>query len=362
MIPRSTLLPLALGPILALCSPALAASASWAQAPGLSVGGQVFSNFHVPTSSFETEGFDITRARIFASGVFDQTWSGHVVLNVKGLGFLEPGGKAASLAHVGMLKMAYIQADDLYPSSQVRLGMIITPWFDYEASAWGYRMLGFLPSAGGFTTSPGPELVPFYDNGLSLKGDEDLFGLKKFVGYEIAAINGEGNTALETDGQLDYEGRLTLRPLADLDLTGMVHRGNPGGAAPSFERYAGLAVYRGGWGRVAFEGNWSHDDGTGGIGSGQILGGWAILNLPFVPLPAQIVLRADRIDGGPGTGGTIDLSPSDGFRYETIAGIAVKPVKNITLMLDNENANWHHPDGSTYLNTDQVALHTQLSF
>ena len=330
--------------------------------PSCRVGGQIFSNFHLPTSRFEPEGFDLTRARIYANGVFNQTWSGRVVLNTRALTLLGAAGKVVTLSHDALLKMAYLQAQGLLPGSRIQMGMIVSPWFEYESSAWGYRMLGLVPSAGGFTATPGPSLVPFYDLGLSLAGNEDLFDVPSFFGYALAVTNGEGNTATETDGQLDYEGRLTLQPVPGLEFTGIAHKGNPGGAGPAFERYAGLVLIRGGWGRLAAEGNWSHDDGPGGIGDGRILGAWAVIHLPFFPLPTQLVLRGDRIDGGPTPAGAIDLAPADGFRYETIAGIAFRPVRQITLMLDNENADWHRVDGSAYRNTDQVALNTQVTF
>ncbi len=330
--------------------------------PQLVVGGQIFSNFHVPTSGFEPEAFDLTRARIYANGIFNRTWSGHVVVNTKALTFLGAAGKAVTQPHDALLKMAYLQAMNLYPGSRVQFGMIISPWFEYESDAWGYRMLGSLPSSGGFTLTPGPALMPFYDLGMSLEGSHDVFGVPGFFGYDLAVTNGEGNTGTETDGQLDYEGRLTLQPVTGLEFTGIAHKGNPGGSQPPFERYAGLAVVRGGWGRLVVEGNWSHDEGLGGIGDGRILGGWAVLNLPFFPLPTRLVLRGDRIDGGPTASGAIDLDPASGYRYESIAGIAFKPVRQVTIMLDNENADWRHVDGTVYRNTDQVALHTQVAF
>jgi hypothetical protein len=314
------------------------------------VGGQAFSDYMVPTSPFANQAFEIKRARIYGNVSFNPTWSGAVVYNVRSLSY-DIAGRSATDAEAGYLEMAYIQATNLWPGSRIQLGGIITPWFEYEAKAWGYRMVGLLPDAGGLSPDRrGPSLVSFYDMGVSLKGDHVVNGIP--LGYSLAVLNGEDVRHLETDGQKDYEGRLTVGPVPGLELTGMVHRHNA--AAGPATRESALAVYQVNGARLAVQGVFTQDTGAA---DGHIIGGWAIIPVPGLPLPTEAVLRADLI-----TGDTKSMDPAKGYRYETVAGLAFKPVKGIKLFLNNQNLDFHNADGSVSANEDIVALNTELQF
>ncbi|MDB5096454.1 MAG: hypothetical protein JWM80_875 [Cyanobacteria bacterium RYN_339] len=342
---------------LALASPAYAQVAAPAEVPAATktwVGGQVFSDFSVPTSAFFPQAFEIKRARIYANAAFNPTWSAAVVYNVRAMSY-DLSGKSVQDAEAGYLEMGYVQATNLYPGSRVQMGAIITPWFEYEAKAWGYRMLGLLPDAGGLSPDRrGVNLVPFYDFGASLKGDCSLAGIP--LGYSLAVLNGEDVRHTETDGQKDYEGRLSVTALPGLELTGMVHRHNQ--ATGPATREAGLAVYEQAGYKLALETVFSQDTPlVGASATGQILGGWVVVPIPGMPIPTEAVVRADYI-----TGDTKTMDVAKGYRFETVAGLNFTPVKGVRLFLNNQNLDFHNADGSALVNEDIVALNTELTF
>jgi hypothetical protein len=59
------------------------------------IGGQLFSDFSVPTTPFAPQAFEIKRARIYGNAAFNKTWSGAIVYNVRAVTF-DCGGKAST--------------------------------------------------------------------------------------------------------------------------------------------------------------------------------------------------------------------------------------------------------------------------
>lgn len=345
-----------------LASPALATTAGQGEQQTVTqskVGGELFTDYAAPTTGFAKPAFEVRRARIFADVRYNSVWSGAIITNVTGLTY-DKNAKAVSQPNIVDLERAFVQAENLLPNTRLQLGMIETPWFEYEATAWGYRMLGFLPDAGGLSPDRrGPSIVTFYDYGLGLQGHVPALGNPNLIGYSLAVLNGEGYNHFKSAADMSYEGRLTLSPVNGLELTGMVHRAHPTAITAPVNREALLAVYRLGRAKLAFEGNWVQDQtsATSAATNGNILGAWVILPIPGLPLPTELVLRGDRISGNQTT-----LDATQGYRYETIAGISVTPVKGVRFVLDNQNIDFHNADGSPNGNEDIVYLHNQMQF
>lgn len=353
-------LSLAAALVTALATPAWAASQGdeLPDATKTSVGGQLFTDYVFPMGSFAPQAFEIKRARIYGNVKFNDHWAGSIVTNTKPL-TVDVKGKTTNVeAENVYLEMGYLQGTNLWPGSRMQFGMIITPWFEYEAKAWGYRMLGFLPDAGGLSPDAhGPQIVPFYDFGMSVQGDYKPMGIP--LGYSLAVFNGEGQHQLESDGQKDFEGRLMVSPLPGLEITGMVHKHNPSGSFnPAVaNRELLMAVYqRAGW-KVALEGNWDQDTDTAGAYGGHIYGGWLTIPVAGLPVPTEVVLRADQIEGDQTT-----LDPARGYRIETIAGLAFTPANLVRIVLNNQRIDYHPADGSSVPTEDIVGIHTEVRF
>ncbi|HEY9721484.1 MAG TPA: hypothetical protein V6D47_05695, partial [Oscillatoriaceae cyanobacterium] len=335
-----------------VASPALASTTAGegeqATVTQTKLGGELFTNYAAPTTGFALPGFAVTRARIFADVRYNDTWSGAIITNVSGLTY-DSKTKTTTQPNVLDLERAFVQAENLLPNTRLQMGMIETPWFEYEAVAWGYRMLGLLPDAGGLSPDRrGPSIVTFYDYGLGLTGHVPALNNPNLVSYSLAVLNGEGYNHVKSAADMSYEGRLTLSPLPGLELTGMVHRAHPTADIAPVNREAALAVYHLGGAKVAFEGNWVQDQTSASSPetNGNILGAWVIVPIP-APLPTELILRGDRI-----TGNQTTLDANQGFRYETIAGLAVTPVKGVRFVLDNQNIDYHNADGTPNGNED----------
>lgn len=335
-------------------APALAQEAK----PIASVSGTIFADYSVPTPS-GPQAFNLTRSYLNGKVRFNDYWSGNITLDLASETWVSrvtsttADGVVTGVTpttqtepHNMLLKMAYLQADGLYPGSTLQLGMISLPWTDYEYGFTGLRMLGSAPIVGGI--AKGTAYVQSWDKGLKLNGNHGL------IGYSLAAFNGEGFRANETDGQKSYQARVTLFPLQGLELTALGNRHNATGITQQ-DRAGVFVGYRAGGLKLGLGGTrmWDQGAATAPVTTGQILTAVGILGLAIPGLPSpELILRADSIDAS--------VSSTGNDRLETIVGFGVTPVKGVRLVLDNQNITYNTAAGTT--NTNVVALHTALSF
>lgn len=317
--------------MVACATPALAV-------PSGSVSGTLYTDVTAPLTGAPMS-FNVTRTYLTGRLRADATWSGQITLNaypstfVSGLTGTTP--TLVTEAHEEFLQLAYLQGENLYPGGTFQLGLVALPWTEYEYGFWGYRMLGPVPIAGGLARGTG--FVQSWDKAVKLTGQHG------WVSYGAAAFNGEGYRRTETTNQKGYQGRVTLHPLSGLELTALGQYGDPttadGHRASAFIGYRTEPI------KVAMQGTWTWD----GAVPGRLLGAYWIVGLPIPGLPPlELVLRGDQID--PHLGITGDE------RLETIAGLSLKPTREVTLTLDHQSIN--RSSGSS----QQVALHTALSF
>lgn len=337
-----------------LSSPALAQEAK----PVASVSGTVFADYSVPTPA-GAQAFNLTRSYLNGKVRFNDTWSGNLTLDLASetwvtrvtpttVGGVVTGVTTTSQTEPAnmLLKMAYLQADGLYPGSTLQLGMVSLPWTDYEYAFTGLRLVGSAPIAGGL--AKGTAFVQSWDKGLKLMGNHGV------VSYAAAVFNGEGFRANETDGQKSFQGRFTVFPIPGLELTALGNRHNATGIAR--QDRAGLFMGYGTGGLKLGVGGtrmWDQGASSAPVTTGQILTALGIFGLAVPGLPSpELILRADSIDAS--------LDAPDNDRLETLVGFGITPVKGVRLILDNQNITFNTAAGTT--NTNVVALHTALSF
>ncbi len=109
------------------------------------------------------------------------------------------------------LKYGYVDFHNFlnfYPSFEVKMGQYQTAWLDYEEGLWEYRVIDpMIIEKEGFFNSA--------DLGVGLKG-------KIPAGYgdwQVDVINGEGYHAAEANKYKTIQGRLTVCPLPQWDVT-----------------------------------------------------------------------------------------------------------------------------------------------
>jgi len=147
-----------------------------------------------------TNSVDLTRAYLTARYYINDTWKVRVTEDVH----QENLGKKSNI----FLKYAYIQGD-LLPAASLRVGVIHTPWMDYEEQdrLWGHRYASLV-----LTDQLGIEASA--DAGIGIVG-KVLGGL---LHYQFGEFNGGGYTNITATKSLDFSGRIGSEPIKDLTL------------------------------------------------------------------------------------------------------------------------------------------------
>lgn len=323
--------------------------------PKLSVGGQIFTDYSFPldTNGNSKQSFNVNRAMLAGKVKFDDQFSGNVTYNVASLKYLGAVGATATSTEASManLTLAYLQHEGVIPGATMQLGLVATPWAEYEVGTWGYRMLGVMPTFGGIASAvtgakvSGTSYVPVYDKGLKLSG-KYLGGM---VTCGLGMFNGESYRAVETDGQKSYQGRLSLAPIEGLDLTILGHKGNLNATAQA-DAYSGALTYSTMGAKISGQYTMTATVAAGSNVNGTVMTGFAIV--PTFVLPVDVVLRGDLI--------TPDANKSTTNRMEATLGLSYKPTAGVVVVLDDQIVN--NTVSGTALAYNVVALHTAVTF
>jgi hypothetical protein len=179
------------------------------------------TNSKVETNGATTDrskGFAVDRFYLWVSYQIDDIWSAKIVTDVN-----NEQGRTGSATTPGLkrnmnvfVKAAFIQAK-FNPAAVAWVGLAGTPWIPYEEGLWAHRFVTNTYVDGyGYDDSA--------DFGAGLKG--------KFAGgmfeYNVAAVNGGGYSKPNKSDAIDVNARLTLRPLAGMDISGGYRRGDRG--------------------------------------------------------------------------------------------------------------------------------------
>ena len=220
---------LALGLVLA---PTLAAQQAPAP-PQVAVTGVVFTQYQYTDANVVAKStFDMTRAYVNVLGRFANGISTRVTLDII---------PSAVTNQVYRLKYAFAAWTPTNSSLTYKLGMIQTPYVDFEETLWDYRMQGTIAvDRNGAMTSA--------DIGFGVDGRWN----NEAVNAQFAIVNGEGYSNGTGDFRKDVEARVSfrLKPTDDasrvggLRATGYVGIGKVTGTGVDRNRYLGLLSYR----------------------------------------------------------------------------------------------------------------------
>lgn len=230
-----------LAAVIGLMTLPLAAHAQAVQAPTVTVGGVGYLNYSYQLKKDSTlaagvghgNNFEVARAYVNVLGKFAQGISTRVTTDVD--------GRAAAAGQLTIrLKYAFVawQPGAAGPLTY-KIGMIPTPWIDFEETVWDYRMQGPVAAdrLGKLTSS---------DIGAGIDG---MWHYDQ-ISAQVGVYNGEGYSGAPGDQGKDLEARVSFR-LAKSDMPGKA-----GGLRLS--GYAGLGTLNGGGTRNRFLGMLSY--------------------------------------------------------------------------------------------------------
>jgi hypothetical protein len=261
--------------------------------------------------------FDITRAYVNLIGRFAGGVGARVTLDVN-----RPAGDN-SLRY--RLKYAYATYTPVNSALTFKLGMIHTPWLDWEEALWDYRMQGQMAlERGGYLTSS--------DIGFGVDGK---WGPDK-VNMQVTFVNGEGYSGGPGDQRKDIEGRVSVRLLDTSDssrvgglrITGYGQYGKPTGGGKR-QRVVGMLSYRSKQITLAGEYAITKDSaGAGALLDGQVASGFGVFHFPNSK--AAVIARVDFTK--PNKNGVSTAAGFSSTRY--IAGLSYQLSPNLRLLGD----------------------------
>ncbi len=203
--------------------------------PQVTVGGVVYTQYlyQLKDSVNHFNNFDITRAYVNVLGKFAGGVSTRVTLDVN-----RPGAGDNSLRY--RLKYAYATYTPTGSDLTFKLGLIHTPWLDWEEALWDYRMQGQMA----FERASYGSAADF---GAGVDGK---WGPDK-VNMQVTLVNGEGYSGGGGDQRKDAMGRVSVRMLdtddssrvGGLRITAYGQYGKPTGGGRR-QRLLGMVSYR----------------------------------------------------------------------------------------------------------------------
>jgi hypothetical protein len=200
------------------------------QAPQVSVTGVVYTQYQYTDSSVHTSTFDMTRAYVNVLGRFANGFTTRVTTDI---------APSAAGNQFIRLKYAFAAWTPTGSSLTYKLGMIQTPFVDYEETLWDYRMQGTIAvDRNGVMTSS--------DIGFGVDGHWN----GEQVNAQVALVNGEGYSGGTGDFRKDVEARVSYRiqPTNDNSRVGGLR----------VTGYAGVGKFTGGVDRNRFLGQLSY--------------------------------------------------------------------------------------------------------
>src|SRR2546428_4220816 len=295
--------------------------------------------------------FSIQRAYINVVGKF----SGGLQTRVTG--DLQPSGSGNQMLR---LKYAFAAWTPAGSDLTYKLGLLHTPWLDWEEALWDYRMQGTMATErGGYTTSAD------FGAGIDGKWNNDQ------VNGQVTLVNGEGYSGGTGDKRKDVQLRLSVRVMntddasrvGGLRLSGYAGIGKVTGGGDR-NRFIGLASYRSKQFTLAGEfastkdtvspvGADSLNLGGGANATGRILSGFGVVHLPDSKVSA--IARVDVIDPNTST------SPNKLTRF--IGGESYQVNANLRMLHDVDLLSFEAtPRNQTTATRQQGLVQMQFTF
>jgi hypothetical protein len=337
---------LTLGFIGALGLPAVALAQG--SSPQVSVSGVGYAQYVYQlkdTANHQNE-FDLTRAYVNVVGKFDGGIMTRVTADVYSSG--------TSLAY--RLKYAYFAWTPTNSSLTYKLGLIHTPWVDWEEGLWDYRMQGSIAlDRNHYLTSA--------DIGVGIDGKWN----KDQVNTQVTFVNGEGYSGGSGDQRKDIEARVSVRVLntddmgsrGGLRLTGYAGYGKPTGGGKR-QRFVGMASYKSKMVTLAGEFAIAKDSSsaTGTLLDGQVFSGFGVLHLPNSKV--AFIGRVDYVKPDKNA-----ASSTPGFtNTRIIGGVSYQLSPNVRLLADVDMLSYKNgsPSPAAEATRSQALFQTQFTF
>jgi len=327
-------------------------------APQVTVGGVVYAQFagqldSAPPGANSNSNFDVKRAYLNVIGRFN----GGIMTRVTGDIYQNADG-----SRTYRLKYAFVNWTPAGSALTYRIGLITTPWIDWEEALWDYRMQGPVAvDRNGYMSSA--------DFGAGVDGNIN----SELVDFQASVFNGNNYSGAPGDQHKAYAGRVSVRVLGTDDgsrvgglrLTGYAQGGAPTSGGTR-NRFIGMLSFRSKMLTLAGE-YVSTEDSTSGYPAGakpdvkgSILSAFGVLHIPDSPL--AVVGRVDIVD--PNTANSAVANSND-KRTTIIVGASYQLTSNLRLLLDLDNTSLQGSvTGSTTAprKLQQVAFQTQFTF
>lgn len=329
----------------AVLLPRLAAAQSQTQ---VTVSGVVYAQYGylLKDTASHVNSFNVTRAYVNVLGKFAGGLATRVTADI----FTN-----ADSSRAYRIKYAYFAYTPSGSPLAFKLGVIHTPWLDWEEALWDYRMQGGMAmERGGYLTSA--------DFGAGIDGK--WAGDK--VNLQLTVVNGEGYSKGTGDQRKDAQARVSLRLLGTNDssrvgglrVTGYAQYGKPttGGAR---QRYIGMLSYRSRIVTLAGEYAITKDSVTAGaLLDGQVASGFGVYH--FAGSQAAIIVRVDYTKPNKSLAATVPGFSST--RY--IVGLSYQLTPNLRLLGDVDYLSYQNgaPSPAAEANRAAALFQTQFTF
>jgi len=323
---------------------ALAAQAPAPAPPPVSVSGVVFTQalYQLTDTLNHVNRFDITRAYINVIGKFSGGLYTRVTADIYNI--------APDSSRAYRLKYAYAAYTPAKSPLTFKIGLIHTPWVEWEDAMWDYRMQGTSAmDRNGYVSSS--------DFGAGVDGK---WGPDK-VNFQVGLYNGENYNKGTGDQRKDGMARVSVR-VRDTDDSSRVgglrvsaygQYGNPttGGTR---QRLLGLVSYKSKQVTLAGEAAFTRDSVTGGaMTNGHVYSAFGVFKFP--KSKAAVIARVDIVH--PQAGNTTDK------QTRLIAGASYQLHPNWRLLLDWDFLGYQTtPTPAQEATRSQALFQTQFTF
>lgn len=255
------------------------------------------------------------------------------------------------------LKYAYFAWTPKGSPLSYKLGLIHTPFLDWEEALWDYRMQGTtVMDRNGYMSSA--------DFGGGVDGK---WGADK-VNMQVTVVNGENYNKGTGDRHKDAEGRVSFR-LRDTDdssrvgglrLTGYAQYGQPTGGGTR-QRYIGMLSYRSKAFTLAGEYALTKDSvAAAAMLDGQVASVFGVLHFSGGSSPLALIGRVDYVKPDKNAGTAV--TGYSNTRY--IGGVSYQATPNLRLLGDVDWVTYRNgaPTAALQASRAQALFQTQFSF
>src|SRR5216117_424901 len=190
----------------AILTTSLRAQGQAPPAPQVTVGGLVYTQYQYSDAPIAAKStFDMTRAYVNVLGRFSNDITTRVTTDII--------PSAAAPGQVIRLKYAFAAWTPTGSSLTYKLGMIHTPWVDFEETLWDYRMQGTI--AVDRNPIGGPSTMTAADIGVGVDGHWN----GERINGQFVIVNGEGYSGGTGDFRKDLQARVSVRVKPTNDAT-----------------------------------------------------------------------------------------------------------------------------------------------